>query len=298
MLAHTIKHVWELFPDTKQLTKQASLDQDFPVDSKDSCIASALSAAYLTHVKGETIPYDAFEKVANASEIYGVRGLVKGLIPEMVQKHHEKKAFEESQSTETFLAKVAMFEGELTGTKGRDYKWVSEQATALCKEAQERNIEPSDPLIRYSGQGFFEKTAAVKSMSVRYNLTKDPVFVKLAQAIAHTDANKFTPEMVKDLCNTVNGLDKKAGLTHKGYNLYNEVILTKEAALISSLSVTLAGTQVPYEKIQKFGKEGFKNYVGNDIAQEFDKGPQQFKQVLETLPLDMQRHVVSVLKNV
>jgi hypothetical protein len=93
-------------------------------------------------------------------------------------------------------------------------------------------------------------------------------------------------------------MDKEAGLSTKGFNFYNETVLTKEAQIVSALNVKLCGTDVPFEKIAKLGKSRFSAYMGEDIGREYDMGPIHFKQTLEALPMDLQKIALHLTKNV
>jgi hypothetical protein len=170
-----------------------------------------------------------------------------------------------------------------------------ERALELYKEAQDRNIEPSEDLILYSGHGYFSKEAAVKSLSVRFDATKNQDFVKLAQAISGA---ALCPELIRNVASTIEGMDKSAGLHFKGHNFHKEAIFTKEAAFKGSINVKLNGKQVPYETIERVGRQNIAQYIGEDIAKEMDAGPMNFKTVLETLPMDLQKVLVSLTKNV
>jgi hypothetical protein len=160
------------------------------------------------------------------------------------------------------------------------------------------NIEPSEDVKRYSGNAFLNKEAAVNALAARYQVTQNPDFVKIASAIGRSDVTFFKPERVADICQTVAGMDKLAGLSLKGFDFYKEALLTKAASIHSALTVRLCNQDIPYEKVDRLSKEAVSHYIGSDVAKELNGDPANTKQVLETLPLDLQRVVLNLTKNV
>lgn len=295
MLAYTLKNILDLVPEAASFVKQASVEQDMPLDNKDSCIATALKLKYHEKVAFKAVDVFEIEKVAKAVKAYGVEDQVTALTDRMVKVAHERSATAAALANDDYLTKQAYFEGELTGL--RTEGTLSKEAAALYDEAKEKGIEPSEAVVRYSGHGYMDKEAAVKALANRYYVTHNASFVKLAAAI-HKLPGQIKAETVRDICDTISGMDKEAGLSVKGYNFYNETILTKEAAVISALKVKLCGQDVPFEKIAKLGKGRFSAYIGEDIGNEYDQGPVHFKQVLETLPMDLQKVALQLTKNV
>lgn len=295
MLAHSLKHILEYVPEALPLVKKASLEQELPIDSIDSVIASALQLKYFEKIAHSSVDIFEMEKVAQAVEMYGVKDQVNALGNLMVKAAEAKMLADYENSNERFFIKVSSFEGSL-GEVPVDLR--SGVATELYKEAKDKNLEPSEEVIRYSGNGYLSKEAAVKSLVNRYNSTKDGTFIKIASAINKTPKEALTPEVVVSIANTISGMDKAAGLHFKGHNFYKEAFFTKEAGYKGSLSVTLGGKQIPYESIERVGKSNISNYIGPDIAKEMDSGPANFKNVVETLPLDLQKVLLNLIKNV
>lgn len=266
-----------------------------PLDNKDSCIATALKLKYHEKVAFKAVDVFEIEKVAKAVKAYGVEDQVLALTERMVKAAQDRAATAAAIATDDYLTKQAYFEGELSGL--RPEGTLSKQAAELYDEAISKGITPSDEVIRYSGHGYMDKEAAVKALANRYNATQNPSFVKIAAAI-HKIEGHLKPETIRDICDTIADMDKEAGLSTRGYNFYKETILTKEAQVISALKVKLCGQDVPFEKIAKLGKGRFCAYIGDDIGAEYDRGPVHFKQVLETLPMDLQKVALHLTKNV
>lgn len=291
MLAYTLKNILELVPEAMPLVKQASIEKDFPLDNKDSCLATALSLKYHEKIAYKPIDVFSIEKVAKAVKLYGLENEVAALTERMVKAAAEKKASASVDLKDSYFLKQASFEGSLTGFS--DPAKVSVEATELYKQASDLGITPSEDVVRYSGHGYMNKEAAIKALSNRYSVTKNVDFVKIARAIAELPGI-IKSETVRDICGTISEMDKQAGLSVKGYNFYKETIFTKEAELRSALNVTLCGKAVPFEKIARLGKDRIAAFIGDDVASEYDSGPAHFKQVAETLPHDLQRVLLNL----
>lgn len=297
MLGFTLKKILNLVPDALEHVKQASIEQSLPLDSRDSCIASALEVKYHEVVDGKSVdPYD-IEKVASAVKVYGVSDVVKDLNSKLIKAAElsSRESYMQSRLKETYFSKEAMFKGELTGFIN-DPLSKADKAEALVKQASELGVEPCEEVVRYSSQLLLDKSAALNALSARYQATKDAVFVKIATAIGQMPESGYKPETVKDICRTISGLDKMAGLNLKGFDFYKEALLTKEA-LVSVLRIRLGSEEVPYESIERVGRSRIAQYVGEDVAKEMDAGPENTKAVLETLPRDLQRVVLDLIKN-
>lgn len=295
MLAHSFKPILELVPEAYEMIKQASVEQDLPLDSRDSCIASALEMKYHEHVDGKSVDVFAIEKIAHAVTLYGATEIVADLSNKLIKAAAERRQSSTTQADrkESCMAKQASF--EVAGLV-MDLAVVADDAAGLYKEAQELGVEPSDSVKRYSGHGLLNKKAAVEALASRYHVTQNPNFVKIASAIGRMDTISMKPETVFDVCKTVSMMDKEAGLTAKGYNFFNEAVMMKSAA--SALQVNLCNKAYPYEKIQALGRSRIAQFIGEDVAKEVDAGPMNGKQVLETLPADLQQILCNLLANV
>ena len=294
MLAHTLKSILEFVPDALPLVKQASVDKEMPLDSRDSTIATALQMKYFEKIAYQAVDVFELEKVAEAVKAYGVADEVNRLTEVMVKSAQEAKSYKDRNSVDTYMLKVSSFEGNLNSMSTSDR---GEMADSLYKEAQERKLVPSDDVILYSGNGYFSKEAAVKSLSVRYHSTKNENFVKLASAIGKQPTN-MDPSVVRTIGETISEMDKEAGLHFRGHNFFRETCFVKEAAFKGTITVKVANKDIPYEHLERVGRGNIASYLGEDIAKEMDAGPMNFKNVVETLPMDMQHVLSSLVKNV
>lgn len=285
MLAHNIKEVLTIVPEALDFVKEASLEQEFPVDSKDSAAASYLTAAYLTKSAGKVLDIDLLKRLEKAASLYGV----KDKLDEFIVRFNpiQKKAEVDVKSME------AMFEGNLSGFLNIE-KAATQATELMSKYASEVT---SDEVRRYSGNAYLNKEAAVYSLANRFYATKEtfPSFIKIARMI-NDDVREDDFSSIAEICRTVTTLDKQAGLDIIGFNFYKEALITKEAA-IAGLVVNLNGTPVSYAKISALGKERIGSYLGKDIGDAM-KGDPSDKYMLEALPKPQQAMLQKIIKNV
>lgn len=290
MLAHNIKEVLTMLPEAMPLVKQASLEEDFPTNNKDSVCASYLTAKYLTKVAGKAIDLSITAKLEKAASLYGIREELE-LLASKLSKPITKKA---SRSATLVKEAEAMFEGDLSGFL--DITKAATKAEALMtKYAAE--VTSTEVLV-YSGNAYLKKEAAITSLANRYYATKGKVeeFAKIASLIHSTSVHENDFDAVKSICKAVTLLDKQAGLDLIGFNFYKEALTTKVAAV--NVNVTLNGQQVPYDKIARVGKATIGSYLGKDIEEAFTGDAFNDKAVLEALPRDSQAMLISILRNV
>lgn len=281
MLAHDVKKILDLVPEALPLIKQANLEEDFPLGSKSDCIASALRMEYLVKVANEAVDLDLYERVHKAVKLYGVGEDVYGLVEKMACSM-VKEASEET----SLLEKQASLESEASSSL--DIEKVASEARSLY-DAYGEEIT-SSMLLKYAGVGVLDKQAAVEGLEARYYDTGNEAFVKIASCLKDIDTDKLTREQIVKIASTVTQLDQVAHLEHLGYNFYREAIV-KQASY--GYTITLAGKKVPYEFLEKFGKARLAQVIGKDVADALTGNPVEDKQIIETLPLDLQRILAS-----
>ena len=295
MLAHTLKHITTLVPEVLPMVKQASIEQEFPLDNKDSCLATALQVKYFEKIAYHAVDHSDLEKIAKAVEVYGLKDEVRQFTDQMVKAAKQASFIKMKDAKAEYLNKQAMF-SIVDMKSARD---LCNKATELYKEAKDLGIVPSDDVMLYSGNQYFNKMAAVKSLVVRFNQTHDHDFVKMAKLIveAKNDQRLQTPEALTKIASMIYDKDASLGLQYRGFNFFKESMI-KKASYIQGLTIRLANTDVPYSKFDALGKDTIASYIGKDVANEMDQGPDNFKQVAETLPLDLQRTLLNLTKNV
>lgn len=284
MLAYDLRNILELIPEAMPLVKQASLEEDFPMNNKDSVCASYLRMNYLVKVAGQLVDVDQYERVKKAATLYGVRDTLDELSRNL--KPIEKKA--SLEKTASF--ECAVFEAQLQNVMLTGIEKVAQEAATLHETYGD--MVSSDDVLRYAGELWLNKEAAVLAISNRYYASENVEFVKMAKLAAEVDPHDKAS--VKQIAKTITVMDKQAGLDLLGFNFYKEGF-TKQAA---EFTIKLAGETVPYSKIARCGKERISSLVGNDVGSAITGSAPEDKAVLESLPRDTQLILKNVLRNV
>lgn len=292
MLAHNIKAILTLVPEVKSMVKAASLEEDFPYDSKDSVTASYLRVHYLEKVAEKRVDPAISTKITKAAELHGVKKTLDEFLPRF--NTLEKQASMNQSKYGLKLKEVeAGFEGDLGGFGFLSIEKTASMAESIVDEYGDQ--VKSAEVLRYAGKAYLNKEAAVMALSNRYHASKEVAFVKIARVV--TDSIRETDfNAIGQLCHTVTQLDKQAGLDIRGFNFYKEALTTKKSALTSSMMVKLAGKDVPWESIQKFGMERIASTIGADVAGAMTGDPGSDKAMLESLPLDVQTMLGSLVR--
>lgn len=294
MIGYTLKHVLDLVPEALDFVKSASVEQDYPLDSKDSCLASALAIEYKNSISGQPVDYDVMDKVASAVEAYNLSEKVHELSVTMVTRSRNSLIKAASAaSPDTYLTKQAYWEGELTGFT--DIESLVKEAKELAQEAQSLGVTPCEKVDLYGGKYFLSKQAALDALGARFYATKNDTFVKLAAALSNEKDILPPGNLTDSLCSTVTKLDKKAGLSAKGFNFYKETLISKEAAM--NYSVKVAGTDYPLQRVMSIPSEYADQYLGKGFMQEVNSDPGSAKHMVESLPMDSQNVLATLLKN-
>jgi hypothetical protein len=299
MLAHNLKEILSIVPELKEHIKKANIEEEYPLDNKDGAIASYMRGYYLSKIANKMVDPDVIEKLEKAAQLYDIKDTVLPFIQKMKKYAEEgKKEAIEKASSLSIKEIEASFEGSLTGFF--DVEKASVEAEGLMtKYASEIT---SDELKRYAGKAYFIKEAAVEALEARAKLTGKDVFIKISESVAkHMDYDS-SQAAILGVCRAVTSLDKKAGLLASGFNFYKEALSVAPERVgangITILTVRLAGKPVPYEKIERLGKARIGQYLGKDVASEMTADPVMNKRILESLPLDLQRVLLGVLRNV
>jgi len=295
MLAHNLKEIFSIVPSLKDHIKQANIEEDYPLDNKEGCLASYLRCYYLTKIAGKTVDPDIISKLEKASKLYGIAEEAKPFVDTM-DKYASEKRKQLIKQAEEIPVKIAqsIFEGSLTGFF--DVEKASKQAQGLMLKYAEEVT--SDEVKRYAGKAYFNKKAALEALDARATASGNPVFTKVA-AIIEKNMEVDSPHAeILDVCERVTQLDKKAGLLMKGFNFYKEALAVKPQRLTTALSVNICGKPCPYEKIQRLGKHRISAYLGKDVADQMTDNPVLNKRIIESLPLDLQRVLAGILKSV
>jgi hypothetical protein len=295
MIGYTLKHVLELVPEVLPLVKQASIEAEFPVTSRDNCLASALVINYKKNFTSDVVDYDVLEKVAEAVTLYNLKDQVNNITGKMISRSTGKMLKQASIDTqESLMLKQAQWEGDLSGFVNP--KEMAERAEEIFEKAASVGAPVSEKIKLYAGDGYLSKEAVLGSLGVRFEITKDDIFVKLAAAVGREPEFISSPRTVKSLCSTVTRLDDKYGLFASGYDFYKEAMIEKSAGFASS-SVNISGKNYPLDAVRRIPGAYLDDYLGKGFSKELESDPNSAKHLVESLPADSQQILVTILKN-
>lgn len=285
MLAYDISNILALIPEATALVKKASVEEDFPANSKDSVCASYLRIGYMTKVAHKEVDSSVRERITKAASLYGVKGQLDVL----------SKAFDPA-----IEKSASEIQGELYSEFEFSFNAFPdiEKTASLAEKLADSGFTGDERVDRFSGKAFLNKEAAVMSLVNRFHATgdKEEVFVKIARMINdQVRENDF--DSIRKICHTVTQMDKQAGLDVIGFNFYKEALITKQAA-VGGMTVTLAGESFPISKLELFGKDRISALLGSTVAEDYTNDLTNNKYMLEALPRDQQMVLKAALKNV
>lgn len=277
MLAYDMNEILSIVPDAVGLVKEASLNEEFPLDNADSVCASALRAGYLTKVAGKQVPYSTQESIEKAVQAYGLEQSLKPLHDRMTkyasalaaERHYDKKA--SLELSEDVLASGFGY--------GCDLIKQANYAASLVDRYGDSNYQ--EVTLRYSGSLPLSEPLLFEALEKRAFVTKNSDYGVIKDSIASytVDAlNAESREKRASLAQFIATLDFKCG--YHG-DIYKDAFV-KEAAC----KVRLKTKEVSWESIQKLGKGHIKDLVGKDVADALTGDYANDKAVIEALPLD------------
>ncbi len=289
MLAHDLKEILDLVPSAMEHIKQASIEDEYPVDSPDTTIASRLRIDYQIKVAHRPVDFETINLVKKAADLWGVTQTIESLSTDLTPRRPGVNHAEEA------MMKQSEFSSKTAGV-GVDFAELAKEAQHLVDKFKEH--VDSEDVLRYSCQGVLNKQAALNALNSRAYATGKEEFTKLAHSLETTNTDKLSTSELQKLAEVVTMLDKKAGLHFKGFNFYRETIMVKEADIKSQMTILIDGKDVPYEKIQKLGAYRIGSALGKDVGDALGKSPVEDKEIIETLPLDLQKVLSGMLRNV
>ena len=284
MTVHILKQAFEMVPAAYELCKTASIGDGLSTSSKENTLASATKILYMDKVAGMKIDPDEMVKVATAVRLYGLSSTVSEIADTMTRRGMMKVASVQEVQNEVAIAED-VFMTKMAGITNIEKR--AHMASKLYDEYSDYVTNPS--VKRYACVDEFVKEAAVAALNHRETVAPNYGFKKIAKIIDASDISKLSLEDKRNIANCVTELDKRAGLTWKGFDFYAESFITKEAAC-SALMIKIDKTDVPVENILK---APIASILGQDVASEIGSDPYQAKAVIEALPLDSQRLLLS-----
>lgn len=268
-------------PELKELVKSAEQVDSLSTSCKGDTLFSYVKMEFMEKVAGVPVDNTDRARVLKASTLYGIEKNASEIVKHMLSRVHIKKASENKKQAELIIAQ--------DNFEAMDSGFINQERMVKMARALSDNYHDditSDAVKMYACDGYLSKSAAFRSLKSRYIATADEAFNKLAMALDHLNTDSFSVEEKRKFADFVHGMDKKAGLTAKGFNIYKEVFLTKSAAIGSALMVQLGNKSVPVEKIIAVAPD-LAGAIGPDVAKELQGDPQTVKAVAESLPVDL-----------
>lgn len=282
MSLYITQEVLAYVPELKEMVKSASEADGFPVSSKEEALMSSVKVGYMVKVaKASTEGLD-LTKIAKASELYGVAEQAAQIVESIAAKAMVKKANHEKLAAEIIIAEdnFQALQGGIVNT---------EKLTKIARTLYDNHGEDLtlDAIKQYACAGYMEKSATIRALKARHRASGIEAFEKLASAMESFDTGSMPLEDKRKLADFINGLDKKAGLVARGFNIFEEVFMTKKAQIASALMVNITNNKaVPVEKIMSVAPD-LVGVLGADVVKELQGDPTTVKSVVESLPLDL-----------
>lgn len=274
MLAYDLKDILLIVPEAESMVKEASVLEAFPVDSKDSAVASALRIEYLTKVAGENVNYVTREKVATVINAYGLGPEIEKMASKIATFGEAEKRASLYDERETLLLQEEVLRGELGFHQ--DLIKVAEFAETLTSRFSTQELSYETQL--YSGSLPFGADEASNALMKRAYITGDSRYNEVLDVITEfgvQNLNLDSHEKRASVAKMVVGLDKE--------HFYNGDFFKEAFVKQASYTIDLAGKHVAWER---FSKDHVGDVLGKDVSSAMTGDYANDKAVIEALPLD------------
>lgn len=274
MLAYQMHDILKIVPEAVSLTKEASLSEEFPLDSKDSVLASGLRVAYLTKVAGEQVNYAVQEKVANAAVAFGLTDTLEKFASRIEAFGAAEKKASLYNEDETLALQTEVLRGQLGFHQ--DLLKVASYAEGLCERFGSK-VSDVDAL-RYSGSMALDYGLLENALQKRAYETQDTRYNDVLNVVADfgiDSLNLASREKRASVAKSIAGLDQE--------HFYNGDIYKEAFVKQASYSIKLKTKTVPYENLDR-GKVS--DILGKDVASALTGDYANDKAVIDSLPLD------------
>ena len=302
-------------PKLASAAMNVDVDREVLASLPDSAFAWPEKRAFPIHDPGHTLLSRIYrEGVPNvpayvdialkqASEVYGVDESSFER-PKVAAAEESEDAFLLPQHrrlrvTEASHVKVAE---EKLLTEGKNLSVVSRAlaATRLVEKAAYYNVDVASATLKMAGMTMTDTRELATWLEARAEAS--PIeykesFQKLAAAVHGLPNTLSDRDTQVRLAETIQSLDEMAGLSrHYGRKLpdpLHTVFNTDKRASFGS-GATLAGRFMSLERLASYDKDFYSDVLGPDIVREASDAagtmdPTKLAQILETLPVDMQR---------
>lgn len=274
MLAYDLKDILLIVPEAEGMVKEASLQEAFPVDSKDSAIASALRIEYLTKVAGEEVNYATREKVAKVISAYGVGKEIEKMASKISTFGESEKRASLYDEKETLMLQEEVLRGNLGFHQ--DLIKVANYAEELVSRFPNQELSYETRL--YSGNLPIGEAEMTNALQKRAYVTGDVRYNDILGVVSEfgvESLNRDSHEKRASVAKTVAALDQE--------HFYNGDFFKEAFVKQASYTVNLGSKSVPWEKINK---DQIGDILGKDVASALTGDYANDKAVIESLPID------------
>lgn len=283
MTPSILRNVLLLVPEIAPLVKQASLEEAFPVYTRDDAVVSALKAEYLLKIAHQPMHQEDYARIQMAVALHHAGDMVKAAADQMLSN---TEVLTKQASSEEGLVKQAehLIEDSLCGLSPN-----LDAASAAARNLVTRygDLVKSATVRRLGGGDEFHDAYARAALYQREVLCPGFGYGDIGDALEKTAG--ITRSQACNVSETVRKLDEASGLRFQGWDFYHDAWITKQA-LTSSLMIRLAGREVPIESILPLP---ISSMLGEDIGKAVNGHPAEAKAVLESLPLPQQSLLLS-----
>lgn len=303
-------------PDVEPFIKKASMDATENSQRPDSAFAwqerrlfpiddpaqAALSRVYMSKQAG--IPEDVQKICDKALDIYGVKLELKTAEARLPSDDDYMLPGKKRWLVQTPEHVKMADEALRTHKRELGFEERIQACVNLTKKAAAHSIRPSCEVLRGAGLTMCDTGVLQDWVSARASATDNAVlreaYDKVASVVAcHPGIESKRDELVK-VAATLDELDRAAGFEPLyGNKLPDPMDSVFNTDKLADEIMTVAGRQVPLETLMQIDPEIYKDVFGEDLAGEFIEGedidPEQLKIILPTVPLDLQKALVSQL---
>lgn len=314
VMAHLMRRVADR-PKLASAAMDVDVDREALAALPDSAFAWPEKRAYPIHDAGHTLLSRIYREgepnvppyvdiaLKQASEVYGVDESAFDR-PKVAAAEDSEDVFLLPQHRRLRVVDathVKVAEEKLL-TEGKNLSVVSRAlaASRLVEKAAYFNVDVTSTTLKMAGMTATDTRELATWLEARAEAS--PIeykesFQKLAAAVHGLPNTLADRDTQVRLAETIQSLDEMAGLSrHYGRRLpdpLHTVFNTDKRANLGS-GVTLAGRFMPLERLASYDRDFYSDVLGADIVREASDAsgamdPTKLAQILETLPVDMQR---------
>ncbi len=281
MLAYDFDALVQIAPESYSLIKEASVTEEFPVDSAASALASAMRVEYLTKVAHTEVSAVDRWNVEKAVIAYGLLEKVAELSTR-VSEYAREVATQRAYNAEDTLRIKEAAAFVTTESLRPDLEKVASACARIVDDFEGQGLTISEDVQRYSGMYQLDKQATELSLKARESLTKCAEYSALLGLVQGDFPVEKLNEMGREkraaFAQAVITLDKA---NHYPGDFYKEAFVKK-----ASVNVTLAGKSYDMAKIASLGKSQLGDILGADVAGSMTGDLAYDKAVIDSLPMD------------